>query len=183
MPGWAHSPVHYVSQVGTYFITGGTYHKLHLIDSRSKLGLVQATMQDLAGEYALTLEAWAVFSNHYHVIVNCTEEPVQVRPFVRHLHSQTAREINALDGIQGRKVWFQYRDTLLRDQKSYYARLNYVKQNPVHHGLVKLATEYEWCSASWFLASSEPAHHKTVTSFKVDLQIAHDPYLPVMPTR
>ena len=33
--------------------------------------------------------------------------------------------------------------------KSYLARLNYVHQNPVKHGLVRVANQYRWCSAAW----------------------------------
>jgi putative transposase len=51
---------------------------------------------------------------------------------------------------------------------SYFARLNYVNQNPVKHGLVKIATDYPWCSASWFEKTTPTSFHKTVSNFKTD---------------
>ncbi len=155
--------------------------KRHFFDTEAKLSRLQATMLELTDRYGLTIEAWAVFSNHYHVVLNCKKSPPSIKEYIQHLHSVTAREVNGLDLAKGRKVWFQFWDTQLRTQKSYYARLNYVIQNPVRHGLVKRAEDYEWCSASWFRANSTPAHYKTVTSFPVDRQSVFDEFEPLLP--
>jgi len=48
------------------------------------------------------------------------------------------------------------------------ARLNYVNQNPVRHGIVPVAENYKWCSASWFAENAPPAFAKAVKSFKID---------------
>jgi hypothetical protein len=39
-------------------------------------------------------------------------------------------------------VWYNFRDTRLTYEKSYLARLNYVYQNAVKHGLVPVANQY-----------------------------------------
>ncbi len=46
--------------------------------------------------------------------------------------------------------------------------MNYVMQNPVRHGLVDLAENYPWCSASWFLKNASKSHQKVVTAYKID---------------
>ena len=38
----------------------------------------------------------------------------------------------------------------------------------LHDSLLELATEYPWCSASWFEKSTLSAFNKTVFSFKID---------------
>jgi putative transposase len=43
-----------------------------------------------------------------------------------------------------------------------------VHQNPVKHGLVKVANHYRWCSAAWFERTAAPAMVKTIYSFKTD---------------
>jgi putative transposase len=70
-----------------------------------------------------------------------------------------------MDGTPGRKVWFQYRDTCLSYETSYFARLNYVHNNPVKHGLVAVAHQYPYCSAAWFEANTEPSYRAKVESF------------------
>ena len=84
------------------------------------------------------------------------------------LHAKTATWINRLDGEPKRKVWFNFRETRLTYQKSYLARLNYVHQNPVKHGLVPVANQYPWCSARWFERKASQAIAKSIYRFKTD---------------
>ncbi len=86
--------------------------------------------------------------------------------------------MNDLDGEPGRKVWFQYWDTLLSFERSFLARLNYVHNNPVKHGLVKIATRYPWCSASWFEQNADRSFYNTVMNFKTDRVNVRDDFMP-----
>ncbi len=83
-----------------------------------------------------------------------------------HLHTKTAIELNKLDEATGREVWYNFWDTKLTHQRSYLARLNYVHQNPVKHGLVGLANQYDWCSAAWCERVASSATVKTIYGFK-----------------
>jgi len=67
-------------------------------------------------------------------------------------------------------------DTRLTFEKSYLARLNYVHQNPVKHGLVAVANQYPWCSAGWFERVARPAQVKTIYAFKTDKLNVYDEY-------
>jgi putative transposase len=84
------------------------------------------------------------------------------------LHAKTAGWLNRLERAPGRQVWFNFRETRLTYARSYFARLNYVHQNPVHHGLVRAGSQYPWCSAAWFERESSPATVKTIYGFKTD---------------
>jgi putative transposase len=75
----------------------------------------------------------------------------------------------------GRQVWHNFWDTKLTYEKSYRARLNYVHQNPVKHGLVSVASHYPWCSAAWFERTATPAQVKTIYAFKTNrLKVCDD---------
>ena len=100
--------------------------------------------------------------------------------FLSHLHTATAADLNRLNGTPGRDVWFNYWDTRLTFEKSYLARLNYVHQNAVKHGLVAQANEYRWCSAAWFEGCATRAQVQTIYSFKTDRVHLEDDYAPVM---
>jgi putative transposase len=97
------------------------------------------------------------------------------------LHSDSAREINKLDGAAGRQLWFQYWDTHLTYQRSYLARLNYVHHNPVHHALVEDAEVYPWCSAGWFGEKAPAGFARIVRSFRTDQISVRDPFEPLLP--
>ena len=92
------------------------------------------------------------------------------------LHSKTARWVNRLDSHPERKVWHNFWETQLTYEKSYFARLNYVHQNPVKHGLVPVANVYKWCSAAWFEQNASPAQVKTIYSFKTEEIKIYDDY-------
>jgi len=80
----------------------------------------------------------------------------------------SAKAVNSMDGIAGRRVWYQYWDTRIRYEKSYLARLNYVNQNAVKHGLVSVASEYRWCSASGFATDFGASFARMVSTFAID---------------
>ena len=168
MPDWPHAPVHQLSEQGAYIVTAGTYRKEHHFASLDRLHLLHDHLLALAPRYGWPLQAWAVFSNHYHFVALSPDDPASLRAFLQHLHSDTARAVNRLDGADDRRVWFTYWDTHLTYDRGYLARLRYVHENPVHHGLVRNAADYEWCSARWFEATASPAFFQVVSSFKID---------------
>ena len=149
-------------------VIAATMHKKHLFKTPEKLSLIEAQLLKLAKQYHWQLESWAVFSNHYHFVARSLPEANDLGQMLRQLHTETARDINRMDHAEGREVWFNFWDTKLTFQKSYLARLNYVHQNPVKHGLVAVANQYYWCSAAWFERTAPPAIVKTIDSFKID---------------
>lgn len=176
---WPHAPMHRLSEHGTYIVTAGTLHKEHLFRGPERLDLLETHLLTLARQHGIQLEAWAVFSNHYHFVGHISESGEQLKRLLSHLHTATAAELNLRDGASGRAVWYNFRDTRLTFEKSYLARLNYVHQNAVKHGLVPVANQYRWCSAAWFERTATPAQVKTIHSFKIDKLRLPDEYEPL----
>ncbi len=168
MPDWPHAPIHRLDAAGAYMVTAGTYRKLHVFDTPAKLDLVRGMLFDVAAELDWRLQAWAVLANHYHFIAISPEHATTLRKLISKLHTLTAGELNRVDEAPGRRVWYQFWDSHLTYERSYLARLNYVHQNPVHHGVVEVATQYRWCSAGWFERTASAAFQKTVMAFKTD---------------
>ena len=65
---WHHRPIHAFEPDVFYMVTAGTLHKQHFYQGSDRLELLQTTLQDILAEFHWTLQAWAVFSNHYHFI-------------------------------------------------------------------------------------------------------------------
>jgi len=165
---WPHAPLHRLQGKGTYIVTGGTLKKQHYFRHSELLDVLENELLTKAKQYQWQVEAWAVFSNHYHFVGQALEDAGTLRPFLAHLHGDTAREANRCDGKPGRQVWFNFWDTELTYEKSYLARLNYVHQNPVRHGLVPVANQYRWCSAGWFERTATSSQVRSIYSFKTD---------------
>src|SRR5436189_1072062 len=130
---WPHAPVHRLADNAVYFVTGSTVYKKLLFDTPEKRDLLEWFLLSIARSAGWQLEAWAVFANHYHIVARGNPDSRNLGEFLHDLHGVSARELNKLDSVSDRKVWFNFRDTKLTIQHSYLARLNYVHQNAVKH--------------------------------------------------
>jgi putative transposase len=176
-PGaWHHAPPHLFMPGAIYMITASTRDKARLFNSSEKLNQLREVIFGQVSRYGWMLEAWALFENHYHLVTRAPEKVDSLKQMMRTIHSQSALWLNQLDNAPGRQVWFQYRDTCLTYEKSYLARLHYVHNNPVKHGIVAAAEQYPWCSMAWFLNRAQDGFRKTVLSFKIDRLAVDDDF-------
>jgi putative transposase len=168
---WPHAPEHRLAEGGTYFVTAATYLQAHHFRGRDRLSVLHRGLLKITQDFGWRLEAWAVFSNHYHFVAH---SPVgesageSLSVVLGRLHAKSAGWINRLDKSPNRKVWHNFWESRLTYQQSYLARLNYVHQNPVKHGLVPVANQYPWCSARWFERTASLAKVKSIYRFKID---------------
>jgi REP element-mobilizing transposase RayT len=65
---WPHAPMHRLSDGGTYFVTASTYFKAHHFSTAQRLDVLQRGLLSVSRDFLWVLEAWAVFSNHYHFV-------------------------------------------------------------------------------------------------------------------
>ena len=152
--------------------------RLHHFRSPQRLKILHRGLLAVCNEFGWALEAWAVFSNHYHFIAHSPADATTLGAMLNTLHVKTAGWVNRLEDAPGRQVWFNFWETRLTFEKSYLARLGYVHQNPVRHGLVPVANQYPWCSAAWLEREASPAMVKTLLSFKTDRVKVLDDYQP-----
>ena len=165
---WPHAPLHRLGAHGIYFVTSATYLKQHHFRSAQRLAVLHRGLLKVCADSGWRLEAWAVFSNHYHFVAESPGTAESLPQMLSYVHEKTAKWVNRLDGIPARKIWHNYRETQLTYERSYFARLNYTHCNPVKHGLVQMAEDYPWCSAAWFQKHTSPAMVKAISRFKTD---------------
>jgi putative transposase len=178
---WPHAPLHRLSEHGTYIVTAGTLNKEHHFNTVQRLDRLQDKLLKLARQYGWQLEAWAVFSNHYHFVGHSQVGSDKLNDFLGQLHCETAGFVNDLDDAIDRQVWCNFWETRLTFERSYLARLKYVHHNPVKHRLVAVANQYPWCSAAWFERTAKPAQVKTIYSFKIDKIKVNDDFEVLLP--
>ncbi len=116
---WHHSPIHLFVPGSIYVVTAGTLYKEHFFAGNKRLKLLQCFLLETIQKHGRTTQAWAVFVNHYHLSASAPERESSLEPLIKELHSKTAREVNQLDEICGRQVWYQYWDTCLDYEKSW----------------------------------------------------------------
>src|SRR5689334_22513730 len=71
---WPHAPLHLLSVSGTFFVTAGTYKKLHHFRGAERLGMLHRGLLSVTAEFGWQMEAWAIFSNHYHFVAHSPDD-------------------------------------------------------------------------------------------------------------
>jgi putative transposase len=178
---WPRAPVHRLEGKGTFIVTAATLHKQHHFRTPDSLDHLQQELFAKADQYGWRLEAWAIFSNHYHFVGHALEDAKSLSPMLSHLHNNAAAWVNDRDQKRNRQVWHNFWETELTYEKSYLARLNYVHHNAVKHGLVSAANQYPWCSAGWFERVASRSQVKTIYGFKTDKLKVLDDFEVLMP--
>jgi len=59
--------------------------------------------------------------------------------------------MDAEDDARGRKVWYNCFERRIKSERHFWATLNYIHHNPVHHGYVDRWQDWPWSSADAFL--------------------------------
>lgn len=98
------------------------------------------------------VHAWCVLPNHYHALVE-TENLRGLLGELGRFHGRTAFEWNGEEMLRGRQVFCRAADRMIRSERHFWATMNYIHNNAVHHRYVKIWTEWPWSSAAAYLES------------------------------
>ncbi len=156
---------------GAYIVTCGTLHKQAHLTTPERLTEFRDLLFRYAAKHGWRLQAWAILANHYHFVglsPETADDAASLRLFLGQLHEISTKRLNRRDNVAKRRVWYNYWDTHISHRTSYYARLKYVHDNPVHHGIVLNAANYEWCSRAWLEREARRAQVKMIDGFKTD---------------
>ena len=146
-----HSPDHRESQNGRYLLTAACYEHHPIIGVNPKR--LSELSEGLLKTMEVTCEkiyAWCVLPNHYHALV-LTRTLAELLHDIGQLHGRTSFAWNGQDGQRGRKVWFNCVETAMKSDRHFWATLNYVHHNPVHHRYVRQWQDWPFSSGAAFL--------------------------------
>jgi putative transposase len=142
---YRHAPAHLFLTGYRYFVSAGTLGRRPYFDTDSKKELLFDTICEMLEHDGGRHDGWVILSNHYHMLVEL-ENAFLLPQLIRRIHSKSAVLLNKLSRRPGRRIWYQYWDECIRDEKSFYAKLNYIHWNPVKHGYVDSPEEYRFSS-------------------------------------
>ena len=146
----AHQPPHPIQIEAAYLLTAVCYeHKQHINTPDRRSSLLDSLFTQFM-ELGMTLSAWVILTNHYHLLVHISEFKL-LRELFRLVHGRSSYEWNKEDNTPGRKNWFRYTDRMIRSERHYNSTLNYIHFNPVKHGLVSSPYDWQWSSVHWYL--------------------------------
>ncbi len=147
---YKHNPPHLFSTNSKYFITGATYEKnMWLKSNEAKERLLKSIIIGF-DKHGWTLEDWVILDNHYHLLCDAPDDSSNLPTMIQEIHKFVALWIkkNVTESKDAEKIMYNYWDTCITLEASYFARLNYIWNNPVKHGYTNNAEE--WVYGSYF---------------------------------
>ena len=117
-----------------------------LKDTRIATILVNAIHYGESTHMFYRLYAWVVMPNHVHVIL---QPRIKLPALTRWLKGRTSRTANRMLGRTGKAFWQDESfDHWIRCDHDLNELIDYVENNPVKAGLVQVAEEWPWSSAT-----------------------------------
>ena len=147
-----HSPPHKVSdETSLYLITAACFEHRSIIGySESRLNQFSTALCEFIAERCSQVFAWVVLPNHYHFLAQISELKLLFLELGK-LHGRTSFEWNGEESMRGRQVWCKAAETAMKSEGHFYATLNYVLNNPVHHGYCKKWPDWPYSCANDYL--------------------------------
>lgn len=99
-------------------------------------------LREVVKRDGLTVFAWCIMSNHYHMAVRTG--PVTLDRPMKSLHQRFTHQFNARNRVFGPLWQGRYRAKLIEDQRNFDQLLVYIHLNPVVAKVVDDPYEYQW---------------------------------------
>jgi len=138
-----------MSRPGRVFFEGAVYHVSNrlargesVFDDEAVALRFRDLLRDVARRDELTVFAWCLMSNHYHLAVRTNTVPLD-RP-LRSLQWRITRSVNASRRVFGPLWQGRYRAKLVSKQRYLDQLLAYIHLNPVSAGIVDDPAKYRW---------------------------------------
>jgi putative transposase len=145
-----HSPPTLFNE-GQFHLNAACYeHAPHIGREAARMEDFSQRLLQTMGENNATVYAWCVLPNHYHLLA-ATENLRALKKEIGKLHGRTSLEWNLAEGTTGRTVWHNCADRGIRGARHFWATINYIQNNPVHHGYVQHWDEWPYSSAREYL--------------------------------
>ena len=145
-----HSPPHRSVPDSRYHISAACYEHQHIIGkSPERMLMFEECLLGVMQETGQELHAWAVLPNHYHVLVT-SPDVLALLKALGTFHGRLSFQWNGEDQFRGRKVWCNALETGIKSDAHFWATMNYIHNNPVHHGYVVHWQEWVFGSAAGY---------------------------------
>lgn len=143
-----HNPPHLFRNSTKYFITGAIYEKKQFMrEPDTKIAVIKYMFTSFAAQ-KWQIEEWVVMNNHYHLLADAAENADALPLIINNFHKFSAIWIrkHVTDSANANPIFYNYWDTCIDFEKSYYIRINYIWNNPVKHGKVSDPKDWLWGS-------------------------------------
>jgi putative transposase len=139
-------PTRSLTPRGTYFVTFSTWQRQRLFIVETYARLFLKTLYGYRKQGRFELHAFVVMPEHVHLLL--TPAPgITLERAIQFIKGGYSHALGVEFGRKG-EVWQRgFTDHRIRDDADFGAHVDYIHENPARRGLVKIASEYRYCSA------------------------------------
>ena len=165
---YKHNPPHHFKKNSYYFLTGGTYHKKPYFNADDEKRMLFTVITEFMELYEAKLVCYSIMDNHYHIVF-LIKNAYQIPEMVRKIHSKSAVLLKKQGflSVESNKVWYNYWDTTIRNEKMLYQFINYAIYNPLKHGYIENIIDYKFTSYHWYKDNRKEDIIKDMGDFKL----------------
>jgi putative transposase len=148
-----------------FFVTTTVVRFLKVFTSPQTCQILINSIKFYQSKYKFAVLAYVIMPSHFHWIIEVNPEFGTISDIMRDLKRSTSKELTRyLDADkqmrnifiseakgsdkQIRRFWMpQFDDEVIRNQKMFWDKMNYIHKNPVEEGLVLRQEDYVYSSA------------------------------------
>ncbi len=147
-----HSPPHWDYEGERQFlISAACFEHACIIGATPERMLkCEADLMELHQRYCSEIYAWCLLPNHYHWLVK-TDRIKELLKESGKFHGRSSYIWNREDQQRGRQVWHNSFERPIKSHGHFWASVNYIHNNPVHHRYVEKWQDWPWSSANEFI--------------------------------
>ncbi len=147
-----HSPPHFDSKHLTrYLVSAACYEHRHIPGANNcRMTECENGVLEACEKFTESIFAWCILPNHYHLLLE-TAQMKELRNELGLFHGRSSYKWNGEDAARGRHVWHNCFERKIKSERHFYASLNYVLNNAVHHGYVQTWQDWPWSNAVEYL--------------------------------
>ena len=147
-----HSPPHRPNIGHLHFLVSAACyeHANYIGFSPQRMDSLSTALLDLFQQHATRTVAWCVLPNHYHALVE-VQNILKMVYELGHLHGRTSHVWNGEESKRGRQVFHRATERFMRSERHIITTINYIHNNPIHHGYARMWTEWPWSSSVDYL--------------------------------
>ena len=115
---------------------------------------VEEVMFKFIPGYADALMGYVIMPSHVHLLIGCKDGGRQLSKYMQALKSTVSRNYFKKEN----SIWvFRFDDLVIKTDKQFRIKLEYIHNNPVKSKLVSESTDWKWSSARfWLLDEPHP---------------------------
>jgi len=141
-------PPHIFQDDAIYFVSAKTIEGEYYFNTDRKKDVIMKVLVKALDKFNVSPYAWVILSNHYHLLFKL-KNGEDLWKFIKNLNENSSRILNEIESKQGRKIWYQYWDYCIRNEKDFFLHFNYIHHNSVKHKYIEIQEkvfDYRFCS-------------------------------------